>query len=238
MAIGQRQTESTRSTWPSKIDLWQEGAVALSRSENMARIRSADTEPELVVRRALHQAGLRYRLQVRTPGGKADLVIASRKFALFIDGCFWHGCPEHYVHPRSNAPFWDRKLRENVDRDRRQTLALADQGWRFLRVWEHEVREDPMQVVARIQKQLRAPRLRRVGGWRVVHVRPTSGANEERDHEDLLDAGRRLSTVRERTTAKTGRVAKGRAHHLSDPIAKSAAGGSHHGRRSGRDGEA
>ena len=192
------------------------------------------------MRRELHRAGLRYRLQVRTPGGKADLAIAAQKFALFIDGCFWHGCPEHYVHPRNNGPFWDRKLRENVDRDRRQTLALANEGWRFVRVWEHEVRENPLGVVERIQTALSRQKPTRGNGWRVVLVKPASegGVVEEREHEDLLNAKKRMTTVRDRSTAKTGRVAKGQVRHMSDPVAKKAAGGSHHGRKSGRDGEA
>jgi len=189
---------------------WQEVRVALSRSENMSRIRSADTEPELIVRRALTQAGLRYRLHQKTPGGKADLVIPSKQFALFIDGCFWHGCPEHYVHPRSNWPFWDKKLRENVDRDRRQTKALIEASWRFLRVWEHEVHEAPLSVVERIRKQLDGARRARAG-WRVVYVRPTEdgAVTERRVHEDLINPKRVLETVRERVTAKRGRVKRG-----------------------------
>ncbi|MBL8909278.1 MAG: very short patch repair endonuclease [Archangium sp.] len=200
--------------------------MALTRSENMSRIRSADTEPELIVRRALTAAGLRYRLHQKTPGGKADLVMPSQKFALFIDGCFWHGCPEHYVHPRSNWPFWDAKLRENVDRDRRQTKALVSEGWKFLRVWEHEVREAPLKVVERIQKQLDGAR-RAKAGWRVVFVRPEGEGStlERRLHEDLADAAKQLTTVRQRVTAKKGRVAKGVVSHLSVPAAKKSGGG-------------
>src|SRR4051794_31349953 len=104
----------------------------------MSRIRGANTTPELIVRRGLWKCGLRYRLHAKTPGGKADIVVPSAKFALFIDGCFWHGCPEHYVRPGSRNEFWDAKLRENVDRDRRQTLKLDAEGWTVVRVWEHE----------------------------------------------------------------------------------------------------
>lgn len=98
--------------------------MPLTRSENMARIRGKDTAPELVIRRGLWKAGIRYRLQTKTPGGKADFVVPARKLALFVDGCFWHGCPEHYVRPRTSNPFLDSKLRENVDRDRRQSEQL------------------------------------------------------------------------------------------------------------------
>ena len=120
---------------------------ALSRSENMSRIKAEDTSPELTIRKGLWAAGYRYRLHFKTPGGKADLVIPSIKFALFIDGCFWHGCPEHYVRPRTKHEFWDAKLTENTTRDRKQTLALEAEGWLVLRVWEHEVVENPGTVL-------------------------------------------------------------------------------------------
>lgn len=218
--------------WPTKSDLWQEDAVALSRSENMARIHSADTRPELIVRKVLHRAGVRYRLHVPTPGGKADVAIASKRFALFIDGCFWHGCPEHYVRPRNNPEFWARKLRENVERDRRQSHALARDGWRFIRVWEHELVEDPTRVVERIQKALSSGAQRRRSNWRVVEVTTERDGLETREHEDLFDPSKRLTTVRKRNTAKTGRVRLGR-RQLSAPVAKSAAGVNQRERKSG-----
>ncbi len=190
--------------------LWQRSTVALTRSENMRRIRSVDTAPELIVRKALTAAGVRYQLHRKTPGGKADLVVPGKRFALFIDGCFWHGCPEHYVHPRSNWAFWDKKLRENVDRDRRQARALKAEGWRFLRVWEHEVIEAPLKVVKRVEQQLAGGRQARTG-WRVVFVRPLEDAPslERRVHEDFLNGARTITTLRDRGTAKTGRVRKG-----------------------------
>lgn len=203
----------------------------------MSRIRSADTTPELVIRRALTAAGYRYRLHQKTPGGKADLVMPSQKFALFIDGCFWHGCPEHYVHPRSNWPFWDKKLRENVDRDRRQTKALVAEGWKFVRVWEHEIAEAPLKVVERIEKQLGGARRPRPG-WRVVFVRPEAEGStlERRLHEDLSNAAKQMTTVRERVTAKKGRVRKGVVQTMSVPVAMKSSEGADHGRKSGRNG--
>lgn len=174
----------------------------------MARIKGKDTEPELIVRRALRAAGLRYRLQVKTPGGKADLVIAKSKVALFVDGCFWHGCPEHYVRPRTSKAFWDTKLRENVDRDRRQTLALDAEGWLVVRVWEHELREDPARVAKAIVASLgKRPRPR--PHWRVVKVTwldPVAGL-ERRQLEELRDGEKRQLEERVRSTRKVGRVA-------------------------------
>src|SRR5262245_35460834 len=98
--------------------------MPLSRSEQMARIRSCNTSPEILLRRALWREGLRYRLHVRTVTARPDLVLAHYRTAVFIDGCFWHGCPEHYVPPRSSSLYWAEKLATNVSRDIRQSRAL------------------------------------------------------------------------------------------------------------------
>jgi DNA mismatch endonuclease (patch repair protein) len=113
--------------------------MTLSRSEQMARIRSAHTQPEVLLRTALWGEGLRYRVHAKTPVGRPDIVFPGSNVAIFIDGCFWHGCPEHYTRPRSREAFWAAKLTENTARDRLQTLTLDAAGWRAVRVWEHEV---------------------------------------------------------------------------------------------------
>ena len=113
--------------------------MGMTRSENMARIHSSDTRPEVILRHALWRAGLRYRLNAKTPSGRADLVFRRGQLAVFVDGCFWHGCPDHYVRPRNREHFWAKKLRENVARDRRQTVTLEALGWRVYRIWEHDV---------------------------------------------------------------------------------------------------
>jgi DNA mismatch endonuclease, patch repair protein len=94
------------------------------------------------MRKALWAAGLRYRLHLRTPYGRPDIVFPYKKVAVFIDGCFWHGCPLHYVRPRSQEEFWATKLRQNIQRDRRQTGDLESAGWRVVRIWEHELADD------------------------------------------------------------------------------------------------
>ncbi len=124
--------------------------MAISRSENMARIRSRNTTPELRLRKALWAAGIRYRVDYKTPAGRADVAFITKKIAVFVDGCFWHGCPRHYVSPRSSVDFWSAKLTENVERDRRQTLALEAAGWQVIRVWEHEVFESADTVIAAV----------------------------------------------------------------------------------------
>lgn len=112
----------------------------MSRSEQMARVRSRDTSPEVALRRELWHGGWRYRTHVALPG-TPDLVFHRRRVAVFVDGCFWHGCPEHYRAPAANAEFWVAKVERNSRRDARVDAALAAAGWRVVRVWEHEVRD-------------------------------------------------------------------------------------------------
>jgi DNA mismatch endonuclease (patch repair protein) len=182
--------------------------MGLTRSEQMSRIRGKNTAPELWIRKGLWAAGLRYRLQFRTPGGRADIALPARKVAIFIDGCFWHGCPEHYVRPRSRNDFWDRKLAENIARDRRQTLALDAQGWRVLRIWEHEVVETPDLVISHILEVAGAQQAHTAELWRVVRVEYVAemGNMERRHVEDLRHPERQRLDIRQRSTKKTGRV--------------------------------
>lgn len=112
----------------------------LTRSEVMSRIRGKDTGPELVLRRALWTAGMRYRTQWRHPdAGRIDIAFPGMRIAILVDGCFWHGCPEHSVKPKTNSVFWNNKLAANQARDSRQMLALERDGWLVLRCWEHEI---------------------------------------------------------------------------------------------------
>lgn len=122
----------------------------LTKSEQMARVRSKDTEPELILRKHLWRAGLRYRLRPRLPG-TPDLAFPKKKIAVFVDGCFWHGCPVHYTRPATNSSFWREKLKRNRARDRRANRKLKKLGWTVLRTWEHELTEDVASVVARIR---------------------------------------------------------------------------------------
>jgi DNA mismatch endonuclease (patch repair protein) len=84
---------------------------------------------------------------------RPDLVLrrGSNRVAVFVDGCFWHGCPDHYVRPRSGGEFWSKKLRENTARDSRQTVTLKSDGWVVVRLWEHEVAEDAVKAAGRVR---------------------------------------------------------------------------------------
>lgn len=157
--------------------------MAMTRSQQMARMKGKDTKPEKLLRSMLWARGLRYRVHARTPVGRPDIVFPGVRCAVFIDGCFWHGCPTHYVMPRTRHEFWAKKLADNVQRDRRQTLKLESEGWVVLRFWEHEVEDDLAGVCAAVEGAVRAGAPATGDQWRVWRVEPVAGAgNEERRH--------------------------------------------------------
>lgn len=100
-----------------------------------------DTKPEVALRAALHRRGLRFRVDRRVvPGSrkKADIVFGRQRLAVFVDGCFWHGCPEHGTWPKANAAWWRDKIEANRARDAATNRELTDAGWHVLRFWAHE----------------------------------------------------------------------------------------------------
>jgi DNA mismatch endonuclease (patch repair protein) len=114
--------------------------------------RRTDTKPELALRRALHRQGYRFRKDYRLDlaDGKRvrpDIAFTARRVAVFVDGCFWHACPEHGSKPSANVWYWEPKLRKNVERDRAADAALAAAGWNVVRVWEHEPLEAAVTAV-------------------------------------------------------------------------------------------
>lgn len=114
-----------------------------ARSLNMAKIRGKDTGPELLVRRAAHALGLRFRLHRRDLPGTPDLVFPGRRIALFVHGCFWHrhpGCRFAYT-PKSRIEFWQTKFDANVARDARKLAELSEAGWTAVTIWECETRD-------------------------------------------------------------------------------------------------
>jgi DNA mismatch endonuclease, patch repair protein len=116
----------------------------------MSVARRRDTGPEVRVRRLLHKAGLRYRVVYPILGQRRrtiDIAFTRQKVAVFIDGCFWHSCPQHGTTPRANATWWQAKLTANHERDADTDRMLSEVGWVSLRFWEHE---PPEQVVARV----------------------------------------------------------------------------------------
>lgn len=154
---------------PSKADTgrdaaWAppEGSWASSAAvrRNMQANKSRDTGPEKAVRRLLHAAGLRYRVSRQPLTGlrrTADIVFGPARVAVFIDGCYWHGCPDHYAPPKTNSGYWSPKIEGNRLRDRDTDSRLADAGWLVLRFWEHE---DPAVCAGKIAKAVSTRRHR------------------------------------------------------------------------------
>ena len=122
------------------------------RSANMRAIKRADTRPEMVLRQALHKLGYRYRKDYRLDLAsgrrvRPDIAFTARRVAVFVDGCFWHACPEHGRSPAVNEGYWTPKLRRNVERDRAADESLAAAGWNVVRIWEHESLDDAVAAV-------------------------------------------------------------------------------------------
>lgn len=130
-------------------------------SARMSKQVSKDTAAELSVRRLLHAAGLRYRVEYPVPGMKRrriDVAFTSVKVAVLIDGCFWHGCPEHATQPKSNAEWWRQKLDRNIARDTETKEHLAAAGWEVLRFWEHEAPDDVALRIASVVERRKVQR--------------------------------------------------------------------------------
>ena len=131
---------------PARVEASSEDALA-----RMKRTRRRDTGPELALRSALHKRGLRFRVdRAVLPGSRrrADVVFPSVQVAVFVDGCFWHGCPEHGTMPKANRAFWEEKLDANRLRDRNTDEQLEQAGWKVMRFWEHEDPEAAAETVA------------------------------------------------------------------------------------------
>lgn len=123
------------------------------RSRLMARVRRSGTKPELLLRTVLHQIGLRYRTKsgIGLPG-TPDIAFRRIKLAIFVDGCFWHGCPKHGTVPKTNTLFWMAKISRNRLRDKQVNKSLKGLGWRVIRIWEHQALGKEYPVVRRIKR--------------------------------------------------------------------------------------
>lgn len=128
----------------------------------MSRLGRRDTLPERAIRSELHRRGLRFRVdRAPLPGlrSRADIVFGPARVAVYVDGCFWHSCPEHGTRPKANSDWWERKLDRNQERDRETDHVLREHGWTVIRIWEHE---DPAAAADRVEKALEdRPSLRR-----------------------------------------------------------------------------
>lgn len=129
-------------------------------SRRMRRVRQKNTSAESAIRRALHAYGLRYRIHVivsTNPRRVADIALSGLRIAVFVDGCFWHGCPLHGSWPKENADFWRAKIIANQARDQDTDERLRADGWKVVRVWAHEA---PTQAAAKIARVIKRRKTR------------------------------------------------------------------------------
>lgn len=126
------------------------------RRRTMRRVKSRDTGPEMVIRKALHAMGYRYRLYANDLPGKPDLVFRSRRKVVFVNGCFWHGhsCKAGSKVVKTNSNYWKAKIEKNVERDLRNVHAFSDRGWESLTIWECDIRNSVEKTTRKIRKFL------------------------------------------------------------------------------------
>lgn len=123
----------------------------------MLAAKQRDTKPEIELQTLLEKAGLQFEVNALLPIGlrrRADILIRDAQLAVFVDGCFWHGCPIHGTWPKQNAEFWRKKIETNKQRDRDTDNRLQEAGWRVIRVWEHQDMEEVSDSICRIADQL------------------------------------------------------------------------------------
>ncbi len=123
-------------------------------SAQMRRMPRSSTKPELALRRALHARGLRFTINRRDLPGTPDIVFSRAKLAVFVDGCFWHGCAQHGVIPKNNREWWTQKLAANIERDGRKDAALTALAWTPLHLWEHTQLDEMVERVVASWREL------------------------------------------------------------------------------------
>ncbi|MCK4927799.1 MAG: very short patch repair endonuclease [Candidatus Aenigmarchaeota archaeon] len=126
------------------------------RSKIMSKIKGKDTKPEIFLRKVLFRLGYRYSLRYKFKelNFKPDMVMVSRKICVFMDGCFWHGCSRCYKEPKSNRDYWVSKINRNIERDKEQNEYLKKNGWKVIRVWEHDLKENPTKTIIRVIREI------------------------------------------------------------------------------------
>lgn len=132
----------------------------MNKSEMMRTVRQKNSSPELSLRSSLHRTGLRFKLHQRVAKVTVDILFPRPRVAVFVDGCFWHGCPLHATYPKTNTDYWQPKLNANKERDARQTERLTEEGWNVIRVWEHDCNPPSELVIQQIKDACRGRRQR------------------------------------------------------------------------------
>lgn len=122
------------------------------RHKNMTHIKNSNTKIEQDITKALWKHGFRFRKNVKSLPGKPDIAIQKYKIVIFLDSCFWHKCPEHFIMPKSNLEYWEPKIQRNVERDLKINSYYTEKGWHILRIWEHEIKKDFSNTLIKIEK--------------------------------------------------------------------------------------
>ena len=161
---------------PSRKKYARPAASSTEVRRRMQAVKQRDTPPEVALRSALHSLGLRFRKHRRVFANSsrtADILFVKAKVAVFVDGCFWHGCPKHGTQPRTNGRWWLDKINFNIERDRNTDRRLCDSGWLSVRIWEHE---NPATSALKIAQKVRE-RLRNLAALASTrHVSPSSAS--------------------------------------------------------------
>lgn len=124
------------------------------RSKIMSSIHGRNTSPEITLRKKMFERGFRYRIDYKMPHSRRiDIALVSRKLAVFVDGCFWHRCPTCFKKPKSNTSYWKPKITSNVRRDADTNKILESLGWKIIRFWEHEIKDDLEKCITIIEKR-------------------------------------------------------------------------------------
>lgn len=136
------RVEIERARWSRDLRSYAKGKVSAATAARMAKVPLKHSGPELALRRALTAAGFRYRLHPADLPGRPDIANKSRKIAIFVDGCFWHGCPEHFRLPKTRTEFWREKIRRNQT-NRARHLAAYEADWKVFEIFECDLRGGP-----------------------------------------------------------------------------------------------
>lgn len=127
--------------------------VSIATRNVMRANKRSSTQPELRIRKLVHASGLRYRIDTKPEkdlNRRADIVFRQAKVAVFIHGCFWHGCPRHFKSPKTNKRFWQTKIERNIQRDKETRNILRKRGWRVIEIWEHQSSESGARSIVRV----------------------------------------------------------------------------------------
>jgi DNA mismatch endonuclease (patch repair protein) len=125
------------------------------RSEVMSKIRGKDTRIEIMLRKAIWKEGFRYRKNVSGQFGKPDMMFKRYRTVVFVDSCFWHGCKKHFKQPATRVDFWKLKIERNKKRDKEVNLFYRRSGWKVIRIWEHELKKNPIRTIQKLLNVLK-----------------------------------------------------------------------------------